>query len=594
MSISLHELDRAYQHAVDLLLSQRNAEGYWSGSLSVSPLATAVAIVALHLVDSKRHQLLIERGLQFLARTQNMDGGWGDTLKSISNIATTMLAHAAFHATGNADRFSSVVSKSSTEIQRRGSVAGLRARYGKDQTFSTPILTCCALAGTVEWSDVPPLPFEWAWLPPRFYRTVRLPVVSYALPALIAIGQVRHAHGKPWNPLTRWLRNAARSPTLIRLESIQPPHGGFLEATPLTAFVTMSLAGMNLRDHAVVRRGVDFLVASAQSDGGWSIDTNLATWVTTLSINALGPDTPMEVAKTVRSWLIGQQYQEVHPYTMADPGGWAWTHLPGGVPDADDTSGALLALKTLDSEASEEPALKLGAAWLRDLQNADGGFPTFCRGWGTLPFDRSSPDITAHAIRALNSLGGSDNRNAQSVLRGLVYLKKNQRPDGAWNPLWFGNQYEPHEENPTYGTSRVLLALAPRTDSLSHDMRFGGLNWLSQNQNSDGGWGAGSGTLSSVEETALAVEALADCLLSTSKKRQTKWQSALEQGTTWLVNKVMSGNINEVNPIGFYFAKLWYFEELYPIIWSVAALRKVRECLRRDETYSIRTRGERR
>jgi squalene-hopene/tetraprenyl-beta-curcumene cyclase len=32
------------------------------------------------------------------------------------------------------------------------------------------------------------------------------------------------------------------------------------------------------------------------------------------------------------------------------------------------------------------------------LQNRDGGIPTFCRGWGA--FDRSSPDITAHALRA--------------------------------------------------------------------------------------------------------------------------------------------------------------------------------------------------
>ena len=42
-------------------------------------------------------------------------------------------------------------------------------------------------------------------------------------------------------------------------------------------------------------------------------------------------------------WLLGQQYRDVHPYTNADPGGWAWTDLSGGVPDADDTPGAVLA-----------------------------------------------------------------------------------------------------------------------------------------------------------------------------------------------------------------------------------------------------------
>src|SRR2546427_1920047 len=45
-------------------------------------------------------------------------------------------------------------------------------------------------------------------------------------------------------------------------------------------------------------------------------------------------------------------------------------------------------------------AARSGIRWLRDVQNQDGGIPTFCRGWGALPFDRSSADITAHVVRA--------------------------------------------------------------------------------------------------------------------------------------------------------------------------------------------------
>ena len=40
----------------------------------------------------------------------------------------------------------------------------------------------------------------------------------------------------------------------------------------------------------------------------------------------------------------------------------------------------------------------------------------------------------------------------------------------------------------------------------------------------------------------------------------------------WLVQRVEDGSFAEPSPIGFYFAKLWYFERLYPIIFSVAAL----------------------
>src|SRR5439155_5212715 len=171
--------------------------------------------------------------------------------------------------------------------------------------------------------------------------------------------------------------------------------------------------------------------------------SNLATWVTTLAVNALAAAAELDGLdrKTeLREWLERQQYKERHPYTGADRGGWAWTDLPGGVPDGDDTPGALLALSHLMDYVTDEnpepasprafirwslegspdgqevierlpptkdipwaarPHILSGLWWLLRLQNADGGWPTFCRGWGHLPFDRSGADLTAHALRAL-------------------------------------------------------------------------------------------------------------------------------------------------------------------------------------------------
>src|SRR5205814_8777936 len=134
-------------------------------------------------------------------------------------------------------------------------------------------------------------------------------------------------------------------------------------------------------------------------DGSWPIDTNLATWVTTLAVNALaaaGDLDRLDGQAELRDWLLRQQYTERHPYTGAEPGGWAWTPLPGGVPDADDTPGALLALARWGERFTE--VLGWGFEWLLRLQNSDGGWPTFCRGWGHLPFDRSGCDLTAHAL----------------------------------------------------------------------------------------------------------------------------------------------------------------------------------------------------
>ncbi|MFP6762691.1 MAG: squalene--hopene cyclase, partial [Planctomycetaceae bacterium] len=393
------------------------------------------------------------------------------------------------------------------------------------------------------------------------------------------------------------------------------------------SFVTMSLAGKGLVDHPVVRRALSFLCNSVRVDGSWPIDTNLATWTTTLSINALQDDLPESLRPGLTEWLLGQQYQQVHPYTNADPGGWAWTDLPGGVPDADDTPGAVLALLELQrsipaSEAGPAAALSSPTSqaiqWQVSLQNRDGGFPTFCRGWGTLPFDRSSPDITAHCLRALaahlaTEFGGADSVADQnrllwesepvpphlqplinSLRKGLRFLQRSQRTNGSWVPLWFGNQLGHNDENPAYGTARVLMAYRD-LGLLEEPESQRAARWLASIQHreqalspatgenpsvfpaptdsepipgpeaSAGGWGGDIGIPPTVEETALAVEAL----LPFQEHRKN-----VLQGIRWLISRVEDGSISMPSPIGFYFARLWYFEGLYPLIFAASALRR--------------------
>src|SRR5262249_32485712 len=138
------------------------------------------------------------------------------------------------------------------------------------------------------------------------------------------------------------------------------------------------------------------------------------------------------------NWLLAQQGKERHPYTGAEPGGWGWSHLPGSVPDCDDTPGALLAVGVLrfvmteyEVSYSSLPWPKAGVDWVLGLQNRDGGFPTFCRGWGTLPFDRSGADLTAHVLRVIG-LGyhwADETRpyGQKATPRALDYLRRQQR-----------------------------------------------------------------------------------------------------------------------------------------------------------------------
>ncbi|MHB8972601.1 MAG: prenyltransferase/squalene oxidase repeat-containing protein [Pirellulaceae bacterium] len=591
--IDLAPLQAAYTKARADLLAERTATGHWEGQLSSSALSTATAISALSIAQNAaagqdpptnrpKDSQLIERGIAQLRHQQNADGGWGDTDKSHSNIATTMLVVAAFHLAGQPDSCQSHLERARAYLDHQGGTDGLRARYGRDKTFAVPILTNSALAGLVPWSQVAPLPFEWACIPQTFYRWAQLPVVSYAIPALVAMGQARFLHSPPSCPVTRLVRRAAIAPSLRVLEWMQPESGGYLEAVPLTSFVAMSLAATGRLEHRVTREALRFLRESVRQDGSWPIDTNLATWTTSLAVNALfgDPDLSAEVANL--SWFLDCQRRVRHPFTGADPGGWGWTDLSGAVPDADDTAGALLACAHWPGVAEQPAAVgsrvagaaQGGVQWLLDLQNRDGGWPTFCRGWGKLPFDRSGADLTAHAMRALHAWRQVQPRRIQNALRrGWKYLEKHQRPDGSWVPLWFGNQDHPQEENPVFGTARVLLAYHELGAGETAAARLGSA-WLASVQRADGGWGGGLthagrpvvGSTSSVEETALAVEAML------AQGGDPGLQTSLSKGLQWLVQAVMRDGHRETAPIGFYFAKLWYHEKLYPMIFAVAAL----------------------
>jgi squalene-hopene/tetraprenyl-beta-curcumene cyclase len=651
MVLTTDRLESAYQTALTALLAERTPEGHWVGELSTSALSTAVAVSALASVrkGTSRYgsfDALIAGGLHWLAEHQNIDGGWGDTVKSFSNISTTMLCRAAFRLAGASVEHAGTRRRCKAWLAERYGktpeqlVEAIRARYGKDRTFSVPILMTSALAGLVAWDEVPSLPFELACFPQSWFRFLRLPVVSYALPALIAIGQAVYHHRPPWNPIIRWIRRLAIPTSLRVLQAIQPSNGGFLEATPLTSFVTLGLASIGQAEHPVVAKCVEFILQSVQSDGSWPIDTNLSTWVTTLAINALvaaGELEQLEKRDQLRDWLSLQQFREQHPYTGAAPGGWGWTPLPGSVPDADDTPGALLALSALtarikDEDTDESPRalilqglaeihrdflhqafsdthlprdrdvpfsirqeIQKGFLWLANLQNRDKGWPTFCRGWGKLPFDRSGADLTAHVLRACAAwktvnqedllyykAAEVDVRYAGFPLElpsqyetGFSYLACQQRPDGSWLPLWFGNQHAPDDINPTYGTARVLAAYRD-LDRMNSDEARRGVAFLLRIQNADGGWGGAADTPSSIEETALAVELLLDAGADA--------RDAVNKGLLWLVQQVEAGGLSHPTPIGFYFAKLWYFEKLYPIIFTVAALGRARRMSARNDT----------
>jgi squalene-hopene/tetraprenyl-beta-curcumene cyclase len=686
LQIDVEHLASAHEIVRDALLAERTVGGHWVGELAGSPLATATAVSALVLAHGNQSgdpstgesarvavpdvlqgdlsELIVE-SLHWLARRQNEDGGWGDTELGRSNLAATMLVAAAFRLTGVPAKYDGLTDRAEQYIAAQGGAAALKKQHLKDRSFVAPVLANCALAGLLPWRQVPALPFELACLPQAWYPHLRLPVVSYAIPLMVATGQLKYRHDRPRNPLTRLLRMAARKGSLAVAQRMQPASGGYMESTPLTAFVVMGLAGSGLAQHPIVTRGIEFLLASVRSDASWPIVTNLATWNTTLAMNALA-DKPSEqrasrddsaaslaaiwsdtarAGETVSTerdsrtdaalsestidrdlealdencldWLLDAQHDKPHPYTGAAPGGWAWTDLEGGVPNADDTAGALVALANWRSHYPPlkqhrlELAARRGVDWLLELQNQDGGWPTFARGWNTQRLDRSASDVTAHVLRALcawrrrwqtqsppterSALPAEtrDKRIAAALAGGSLFLENQQRNDGSFVPHWYGNQHHPEGHNLVYGTARVLVACA-ELEQLESDLAQRAGRWLLGVQHANGGWGPPRSSpatnlpnvyrsnssraedalanFCSIEETALAVEALLP-LVETNQL----YARAVQNGLRWLTDAVDHGRLRQPAPIGFYFARLWYHERLYPLVFATGALGRAVE-----------------
>ena len=580
----------------DRLLKEQNAAGFWSGRLSSSALSTATAIVTFKTYGNSDDDQIIRSGYNWLCRNINTDGGFGDTPESESNVSTSLLCYAAIsYCKPDENNAKSTLSSIEKYLESKGIllsshdvISSVLKFYGKDYTFSVPILSMLTICGVLAQEAVeyiPRLPFELSLLPASYYRFFNLQVVSYAIPALIAVGIYVHTHRKSKLSPGNIYRNRCIVPAIRKLSSIMPESGGFLEAIPLTAFVSMCLIVSNYKDNEVVTKGIMFLKNQQRNDGSWPIDTDLSTWVTTLSIKALGPQLTSilqdDKIKLVKKHLLSVQYKSKHPFNGAKPGGWGWTNFTGSVPDADDTPGAILALLEMyDGSQEIKTAVVNGCKWLLDLQNSDGGFPTFCKGWGRLPFDSSSADLTGHVILALICLldkVGDDipeklkEKIYRCTRKAVSYLQKHQADDGHWLPLWFGNQHSDDKTNPVYGTAKVCTYLEDCLDMryVPGDLKLqlsamvsSAQKYLLLQQNTDGSWGGRKNIAGSIEETSLAISALA----KTSPEICFK-------GFDWLLKGENQNNLHP-SPIGLYFAALWYDEKMYPLIYYIEALRR--------------------
>ena len=549
----------------ELLFSKRGEDLFFESSLSDSAVSTAVACVALEIADSTKHAQRIRDAKSWLLAHQNSDGLYGDSPSSPANLTATFMSYIAlWRDEVHAEKLEKTKNYLLTHFGKF-TFASVKQyflkAYGKDMTFSVPILAMATAAGffadsQTAWQSMPQFPFELAVLPERCFSLLNLPVVSYAIPALVCVGIAQNAHAR--NGIIKRFRASIRQRALRVALRKQPTSGGFLEAAPLTAFCALCLCQAGYAEHPVTQNALDFLTETQRPNGAWPIDHDLRQWVTFLTIPLLADTFTDEEKALYRQKIREQQTTDIHPYTRSAAGGWGWTTRSGSVPDADDTSGAIIALYAL----GEGPTQTVcdGIRWLLKLQNRDGGIPTFCRGWSKLPFDRSCPDISAHVYKAFSlyekQLPDSLRKKiVKAMARILKYLKQVQAADGSFTPLWFGDQLAQDKCAPVYGSAVVLEHLCGDT---AWPIMQRTKNYLLSQQHESGGWGTWDSDHDYVIFTARCVRAL---------KPFGDTQHAIDRAMAFLQPYIQNPKTLPREPVGLYFAHLWYDEQRYAPIF---------------------------
>ena len=197
-------------------------------------------------------------------------------------------------------------------------------------------------------------------------------------------------------------------------------------------------------------------------------------------------------------WLLSKECRKKADWVNnvagdVDFSGWFFEYNNPWYPDVDDTvmvSMALYRMATPDlPEASA--AAKRSVAWIRAMQNDDGGWAAFDRTtdhpiMDCVPFadhnamqDPSCPDITGRTLECLGHQGlTADDPNIQ---RAIDFMRSHQEPDGCWFGRWGVNYI--------YGTWQVVGGLYQVGYDMNEPWVQKAGQWLLDHQKDDGSFG---------------------------------------------------------------------------------------------------------
>lgn len=611
-----HAVEIALDRARDALLAAQDPNGWWKGELETNVTMDAEDLLLRQFLGIRTDEET-RRSANWIRSQQREDGTWGNFYGAPPDLSTTIEAYAALRLAGDPPDAEHM--RRAAEFVRDGGGVE-RARV-----FTKIWL---ALFGLWEWRDVPAMPPEMAFLPPRVplnlydfacwaRQTVAALTVVWAYrpvrPMPIAIDELRRGGppqsrfpvtdpwGRAFLQLDRLLHAYERRPiaalrrrALRRVErwivERQEADGswGGIQPPWVYSLIALDLRGYPL-EHPVVRRGLEGL------DGFTIVEDDVRrleacqspVWDTALALIALrdagvADDDP--AVERAAAWLVDEEVRRRGDWAVRrpqlEPGGWAFEFANDWYPDIDDTAEVVLALRRARPTSELQAAARRGVDWVVGMASANGAWGSFdadnCRALvRRLPFcdfgeviDPPSADVTAHVVEMLAGEGLLDHPRLSS---GVDFLLREQEVDGSWFGRWGGNY--------VYGTGAALPALVAAGVPTHHPAIRRGVAWLESIQNEDGGFGEdlrsysdpswrghGASTASQTAWALLALDAAGE-----------RGSTAVERAVDWLVRtQLPDGGWDEPWFTGTGFPGDFYINyHLYRLVFPITALGRI-------------------
>lgn len=528
------------QNAIDYAFSIQHDDGYWIGRLDSNSTMEAEYLMLLYFLGIREGDIWRKVANHILSQ-QREDGTWGQYFEGPGDLSTTVECYFALKLAG--------ISAQMPRMQKAKEFIISKGGLAKTRVFTKIWL---ALFKQWPWDAIPLITPEIIYLPHWFLINIysfaswaRATIVPLSIvlvkqplceiPEIASLKELclsdqqekQYAFAKPTSWLSwrsffyvadkalrlyeklpyKFARKSAINKALKWIINHQEADGswGGIQPPWVYSLIALKICGYDL-EHPVMKKGLQgFQGFSEECREKETLQIQACispVWDTCLMMVALqDAAVPSDHPRLQQAckWLMKKQIRASGDWHIFNrkvvPGGWAFEFDNNHYPDIDDTSEVLIAilrtqLDGIDAEKQNE-VFQRGLDWLINMQSRCGGWAAFDRDndnpiltkilffdFGET-LDPPSVDVTAHVLELLGRKGYQADHPI--VRKALNYVYQEQESDGSWFGRWGVNYI--------YGTGSVLPALEALGEDMNQPCIHKAVQWLIEHQNDDGGWG---------------------------------------------------------------------------------------------------------